>query len=114
MRAMVFAALLLALVPGFAAGQDPPVAQDQQTFQPAPTVVYLPYFVPYVVFVPVVRTHADGHGRAAHRAMLPPPPSQGMFVTTPATGMFVGAPATGIFAASPATGIFAVPQPRPR
>ena len=65
MRAMVFAALLLALVPGFAAGQDPPVAQDQQTFQPAPTVVYVPYFVPYVVFVPVVRTHADGHDRAA-------------------------------------------------
>jgi len=104
MRAIVAAALLLVLVPALAAAQEPPPLPDPQTLQPAPTVVYyVPYVVPYVVFVPVVRVHG-GHHFAQQRSLTP----------LPSQGMFVAAPATGIFAASPATGMFAAPPSAPR
>src|SRR2546430_11015302 len=86
--------------PALAAARWPPPLPDPQTLQPAPTVVYyVPYVVPYVVFVPVVRVHG-GHHFAQQRSMTPPP-SQGMFVAAPATGIFASSPATGIFAAPP-------------
>lgn len=105
MRAIVPVALLLVLVPSLVAAQEPPPLPDPQTLQPAPAVVYyVPYVVPYVVFVPVVRVHGGHHCFAQQRSMTPPP----------SQGMFVAAPATGIFASSPATGIFAAPQPAQR
>ena len=114
MRVTLIAALLLGVLPAIAFGQEPTVTQDPQGVQPATTVVYVPYVVPYVVYVPVA-TIGRHHRGIEPRAPLPPPPSQGVFVGAPATGMFAGAPATGMFAGNPATGIFAAPPPsRPR
>jgi hypothetical protein len=110
MRVLFIAALLLGSVPTVVFGQEPTAAQDPQGVQAAPIVVYVPYVVPYVVYVPVA-TIGHHHRRIGPRAPL----SQGVFVAAPATGLFAGAPATGMFAGNPATGIFAAPPPaRPR
>ena len=114
MRVTLTAALLVTVLPAVAFGQEPTANQDPQGAQPAPMVVYVPYVVPYVVYVPIA-TIGRHHRAIESRAALPPPLWQGVFVAAPATGMFAGAPATGIFVGNPATGIFATPQPsRPR
>jgi hypothetical protein len=114
MRVILIATLLLGVLPGIAFGQEPTATQDPQGVQPAPNVVYVPYVVPYVVYVPVATIRP--HRRAIEScAPLPPPLSQGVFVGAPATGMFASVPAMGMFAGAPATGIFAAPLPsRPR
>ena len=118
------AVLLFALVPALAAAQDPPAVQEPQILQPAspppPTVVYyVPYFVPYPVFVPA--TPRAGKLALVHQQpgfppqpSFPPPLAVGMLSGPPvsATGVFAGNPATGVFAGNPATGIFAVPPRR--
>src|SRR5437667_3768126 len=101
MRVILIATLLLGVLPGIAFGQEPTATQDPQGAQPAPTVVYVPYVVPYVVYVPIA-TIGRHHRAIESRAALPPPLWQGVFVGVPATGMFAGAPATGMFAGSPA------------
>jgi hypothetical protein len=79
---------------------QPPDQPQIMQAAPPPAVVYVPvpYFVPFAVFVPVPGTPGAHH---LARPMLPPPPSQGMFVTAPATGIFAGNPATGIFVTPP-------------
>ena len=114
MRVVLTAALLLGVLYAVAVGQEPTATQEPQGVQPAPTVVYVPYVVPYVIYVPVAAIGRHHRGLEP-RAPLPQPLSQGVFVAAPATGMFAGAPATGMFAGNPATGIFAAPPPsRPR
>ena len=94
MRSLLIAAVLTIGLSAATFAQEPPPTQDQLAPQPAPTVVYVPYAVPYLVYVPIVRTPCAHHA-TAHR--VAPPPSQGIFVTLPATGIFAGAAATGIF-----------------
>src|SRR5437588_7050090 len=114
MRSLLIAALLLGVLPAVAFGQEPPATPDPQGVQPVPTVVYVPYVVPYVVYVPVAKIGPHHRAIESH-APVPPPLSQGVFAGAPATGMFASAPATGMFAGNPATGIFAAPPPsRPR
>src|SRR5207248_10473099 len=100
MRAMLVASLFIVLIAASAAAQEPTPPPDQTAPQPAPTVVYVPYAVPYVVFVPVLRSHGD-HRFAKLQAPMTPPPNQGIFVAAPATGMFAVAPAAGIFVTPP-------------
>jgi len=119
---MFSAVLIAALLPALAAAQEPPPVQDPQLMEPQilqplpapppPTVVYyVPYFVPYAVFVPAVPPQVGKHVPAARQPNLPPPPAVGMLAGPPvsATGVFVANPATGMFAGAPATGMFAAP-----
>jgi len=105
MRAMLTAAVFLVAFSATAAAQEPPPPPDQPTPPSTPTVVYVPYAVPYVVYVPVVVARPGLHRSFDRGPIVPPPPSQ---------GVFVAAPATGIFAANQATGIFATPPPAAR
>jgi hypothetical protein len=101
MREILPFALVLALAPAAAFAQDPPPPDQQAQQQPtsqatAPPVVFVPYVVPFVVFVPVARNPC-----APHAVLTPPPsPTQGMWANKPATGIFAGNPATGIFVPS--------------
>jgi hypothetical protein len=118
MRIILSAVLLVTLAPALAAAQDPPAGQEPQILQPEPAplpppptvVYYVPYFVPYVVFVPVA-PHAGKHQVVRQQPNVVPPPAVGFLAGPPvsATGVFAGNPATGMFAGAPATGVFVTP-----
>src|SRR5581483_2620097 len=84
-------AVLFFAIAGVASAQEPqnpPVDQQvpaQVPPPPPPAVVFVPYAVPYVVYVPFPIA-ADSHHRPA-RAVAPPSPSQGIFAGAPATGI---------------------------
>ncbi len=93
--AALTATVVMASSPAFA--QDPQQPPPEVAPPPAAVVyVPVPYFVPYVVYVPVV-PQAAHHVHPPQFVNVPPPASQGIFTLAPATGMFAGRPATGIF-----------------